>query len=222
MIPASGPVIIRSSPSILLTSVDLPALGRPTMASLSGPRRPRPPAPRLRSRNARARRAGGSPRTGRRSPRHARPTRERLAEAERDRPPAARLRRRGLRPCWRRRSPASSRRAASGAISSSSGVRPSRASIRNRATSASRTAASVCARIRPGRLAGPRPRTRRYPSPGIRARADCASPSRRSRVTPGRSSTSATRLPTRRLNSVDLPTLGRPTMATVGRGMARG
>ena len=42
-----------------------------------------------------------------------------------------------------------------------------------------------------------------------------APPSRRSRVTPGRSSTSARRLPTRRLNSVDLPTFGRPTMATV-------
>src|SRR5690606_40041441 len=38
---------------------------------------------------------------------------------------------------------------------------------------------------------------------------------RRSRVTPGRSSTSASLRPTRRLNSVDLPTLGRPTMATV-------
>src|SRR5204863_3232432 len=40
-------------------------------------------------------------------------------------------------------------------------------------------------------------------------------PSRRSRVTPGRSSTNAKRLPTRRLNRVDLPTFGRPTMATV-------
>src|SRR5690606_10166365 len=47
-----------------------------------------------------------------------------------------------------------------------------------------------------------------------------ASPSRRSRVTPGWSSTSASFLPTRRLNSVDLPTLGRPTMATVGRFLA--
>src|SRR5262249_17400984 len=42
-----------------------------------------------------------------------------------------------------------------------------------------------------------------------------ARPSRRSRVTPGKSSTNARRLPTRRLNSVDLPTFGRPTMATV-------
>src|SRR5262245_32791456 len=42
-----------------------------------------------------------------------------------------------------------------------------------------------------------------------------ATPSRRSRVTPGRSSTKASRLPTSRLNRVDLPTLGRPRMATV-------
>src|SRR5215212_2841909 len=48
-----------------------------------------------------------------------------------------------------------------------------------------------------------------------------ASPSRRSRVTPGRSSTSASFLPTSRLNRVDLPTLGRPTIATMGSGMWR-
>src|SRR6185437_10412483 len=41
-----------------------------------------------------------------------------------------------------------------------------------------------------------------------------ASPMRRSRVTPGWSSTSATRLPISRLNSVLLPTLARPTIAT--------
>jgi hypothetical protein len=39
--------------------------------------------------------------------------------------------------------------------------------------------------------------------------------SRRSRVTPGVSSTSATRRPARRLNKVDFPTFGRPTIATV-------
>ena len=43
-----------------------------------------------------------------------------------------------------------------------------------------------------------------------------ASPKRRSRVVPGVSSTIAIRSPTRRLNSVDLPTLGRPTSATMG------
>src|SRR5262245_9290056 len=44
-----------------------------------------------------------------------------------------------------------------------------------------------------------------------------ASTSLRSRVTPGRSSTMAARRPTIRLSSVDLPTLGRPTMATTDR-----
>src|SRR5262245_55851585 len=43
-----------------------------------------------------------------------------------------------------------------------------------------------------------------------------ASPSRRSRVSPGISDTRAVRLAVRRLNRVDLPTLGRPTMATTG------
>ena len=38
----------------------------------------------------------------------------------------------------------------------------------------------------------------------------------RSRVTPGWSSTMATRLPTVRLTKVDFPTLGRPTTATTG------
>src|SRR5262249_5467441 len=39
---------------------------------------------------------------------------------------------------------------------------------------------------------------------------------RRSRVTPGASSTIARRAPTMRLNSADLPTFGRPTIATTG------
>ena len=38
----------------------------------------------------------------------------------------------------------------------------------------------------------------------------------RSRVTPGVSSTTATRRPTMRLTRVDLPTLGRPTIASTG------
>ena len=95
------------------------------------------------------------------------------------------------------------------------GVRPSRASIMNRMTSACSIAVSVWARMRPASeslSASSSPAVsmivkRRWPS--------AASPSRRSRVTPGRSSTSASFLPTSRLNSVDLPTLGRPMMATV-------
>ena len=44
-----------------------------------------------------------------------------------------------------------------------------------------------------------------------------ATSSRRSRVTPGRSSTIASRVPMMRLTSDDLPTLGRPTTAIRGR-----
>jgi hypothetical protein len=40
----------------------------------------------------------------------------------------------------------------------------------------------------------------------------------RSRVTPGTSWTTAARRPRNRLTSVDLPTLGRPTIATTGSG----
>ncbi len=42
-----------------------------------------------------------------------------------------------------------------------------------------------------------------------------AAPKRLSLVTPGWLSTIAARLPVNRLNNVDLPTLGRPTIATV-------
>ena len=82
--------------------------------------------------------------------------------------------------------------------------------------SAAAIAASVCARMRADRLSGAAACSRPAVSITVKVRSpSCASPSRRSRVTPGRSSTRARRRPTRRLNRVDLPTLGRPTMATV-------
>src|SRR5439155_3394038 len=43
-----------------------------------------------------------------------------------------------------------------------------------------------------------------------------ATPYRRSRVSPGRGSTMALRSPIIRLNRVDFPTFGRPTIATIG------
>jgi len=97
----------------------------------------------------------------------------------------------------------------------SAGIAPERASIMKKMASAWSIAASVCARIRPERLSGA---DSSNPAVSITVNAmspSLASPSRRSRVTPGRSSTNATRRPTRRLNKVDLPTLGRPTMAMV-------
>ena len=81
--PASGPVIIRSSPSIWLTRVDLPALGRPTIASLSGAALVivRPPRLRARALDVRAQRleqiGDAFAMLG--------AERDRIAEAERDR-----------------------------------------------------------------------------------------------------------------------------------------
>src|SRR5262245_32309724 len=97
----------------------------------------------------------------------------------------------------------------------SAGVDPARASIRNITASATAIAAAVCSCMRPVRLWGAAS-SRPAVSMAVKVRSPSrACASRRSRVTPGRSSTSARRLPTRRLNSVDLPTFGRPTMATV-------
>src|SRR5947209_3411043 len=103
----------------------------------------------------------------------------------------------------------------------SAGVAPARASIRNSTASAAEIAASVCSCMRLIRLSGAASSSPAV-SMAVMARSpSCARPSRRSRVTPGTWSTNARRLPTRRLNSVDLPTFGRPTMATV-KLMAKG
>ena len=143
--------------------------------------------------------------------------RDRVAEAEPEGLEDAATRRRGPRPCWRRRSPASPRPGASGRFPrrAASGPRARRPGTMPRPPRAPPPRSA--ARIRPGSVCGsssskPAVSITRNSSPS-----SFASPSRRSRVTPGRSSTSARRLPTSRLNSVDLPTLGRPTMATVGK-----
>ncbi len=95
----------------------------------------------------------------------------------------------------------------------SSGVTPTLASKTNSTASAERIAFSVWARIRPSSVAVS-PASRPAVSMMVnRKSASRAEPSRRSRVTPGRSSTSASFLPVRRLNSVDLPTFGRPIIA---------
>ena len=92
---------------------------------------------------------------------------------------------------------------------------PARASTTKKTALDDAIAASVCACMRPVRVSAAA-----VSSPAVsitvKVRSPSrATPSRRSRVTPGRSSTKASRLPTSRLNRVDLPTFGRPTMATV-------
>ena len=94
-------------------------------------------------------------------------------------------------------------------------IGPARASIRNSTTSAAAIATSVCWRMRSLRVSGGASSRPAVSNTWNSRSPRRAWPSRRSRVTPGVSSTSARRFPTRRLNSVDLPTFGRPTMATV-------
>src|SRR6185295_8911621 len=106
-------------------------------------------------------------------------------------------------------------RRAKSAKARSFGVRPARASITNISASARPIAVSVCSCIRA--VSEPlAPSSRPAVSITVNSRSPRrALPSRRSRVTPGSSSTSARFCPTSRLNSVDVPTLGRPMMAIV-------
>src|SRR5258705_4813631 len=106
-------------------------------------------------------------------------------------------------------------RRAKSAKARSLGVSPARASITNISASASSIAVSVCSCIRA--VSEPLAPSSR-PAVSITGNSRSprrALPSRRSRVTPGSSSTSASFCPTSRLNSVDLPTFGRPMMANV-------
>src|SRR3954452_21163882 len=106
-------------------------------------------------------------------------------------------------------------RRAKSAKARSLGVSPARASITNISASARLIAVSVCSCIRA--VSEPlAPSSRPAVSITVNSRSPRRPlPSRRSRVTPGSSSTSASFCPTSRLNSVDLPTLGRPIMAIV-------
>src|SRR5213079_799890 len=98
----------------------------------------------------------------------------------------------------------------------SSDLTPSSTSTRNSTTSLAATAASTWVRMArlswscaPGTIPPVSTSQNRRPF-------HSAAPKCRSRVTPGLASTIASRPPMSRLNSVDLPTLGRPMMATVG------
>ncbi len=219
VIPASGPVIIRSSPNILLTSVDLPALGRPTIASFSGPENASSSSSPSSSASCFTSTASSNGASD--SNRSASPSPCSALNGTGSPKPSAKD---SYTPAFPADPSALFAISTTGvvelrsqrAISSSSGVIPARESMTKIATSAMSTAACVCWRMRPGKVAAssssnPAVSTIRKSRPSR-----LASPSRRSRVTPGRSSTSAMRLPTSRLNSVDLPTLGRPIIATIG------
>ena len=97
----------------------------------------------------------------------------------------------------------------------SSSVIPTVTSTTNSTTSASKIAFSLCFETFSSRASPPGiqpPVSTRRNSRACHS----ATTSLRSRVTPAFSSTIASRRPTMRLNSVDFPTFGRPTMATRG------
>ena len=101
------------------------------------------------------------------------------------------------------------------ATRASSSVTPTVASTTNSTASASRMAFSLC-RLTLSSSVSP-PAIQPPVSTSVKSRpCQDASTSLRSRVTPGRSSTIASRRPRIRFISVDLPTFGRPTMATTG------
>ena len=96
-------------------------------------------------------------------------------------------------------------------------VTPTCASVVNTTISAISNAASTCASI-----AGCMVLCASSPIPPVSTNTTWLSPneqvvSRRSTVTPGLSPTMALRLPSKRLNKVDFPTFGRPTIAITGR-----
>ena len=149
VIPASGPVIIRSSPSMRLMSVDLPAFGRPTMASFSGASGRSSSSASGISAIARSR-CGSS--ASNRSPMPSPCSADSCTGSPNPSASDSRM------PCSPARPSALLAARITGvddersqrAISSSSGTIPARASNRNSATSAWPIAASVCMRIRPG------------------------------------------------------------------------
>ena len=100
------------------------------------------------------------------------------------------------------------------ATSSSPGLTPARASTTNRTRSASVIASLACAAI--DRVSGEESAMSTPPVSTSKKRCPFHSPtsSLRSRVTPEVSCTTAAREPVRRLTSVDLPTFGKPTIAT--------
>src|SRR5690606_22392602 len=99
-------------------------------------------------------------------------------------------------------------------------VRPSRPSTANRIRSTSLTAASTRCWIG---LSQRSPDHRPPVSSSVNVRSSSATtiPSLTSRVTPGWSATMASCEPTSRLNRADLPTLGRPTIATLAKARPR-
>src|SRR5690554_1374111 len=102
------------------------------------------------------------------------------------------------------------------ATSWSEGVRPARPSTA-RSTRSTPTSAASTLRLMGLSHSSPDQSPPVSSSRKVRPSSVTTCASLTSRVTPGTSATMASRRPTRRLNRLDLPTLGRPTMATLAK-----
>ncbi len=212
VVPATLSTTTRSSPASLLSSEDLPTFGLPTIAIRRGP----PTSSKLCGRRLGQRGENGVEHVARAAAVQ-RGDRVRLPQPEV--PEAVGL---GLGALVVDLVGGEHDRLASDArriltTASSASVIPTVASTTNSTASARLTAISAWARI-----ASARPRASGSQPPvstTVKARPfQLASYETRSRVTPGTSSTTASRRPMIRLTSVDLPTLGRPTTASTGTG----
>ncbi len=214
VVPGMSCTTERSSPTRRLKRVDFPTFGRPTMAIEKMPS----------SASTGSSGSGGnaSTRASSRSPLPRpwiadtgcgvpRPRREKAHVSFSRRSSSALLatRRTGRSLRWRM-----------WATWASSSVMPTLTSTTMRITSASATARSACALTWRASAAAPSPEVGSSQPPvstTVNERPfQSASSILRSRVTPGFSSTIASRRPTNRFTSVDLPTFGRPTTATTG------
>src|SRR3954447_16437349 len=211
VVPATSLTTTRSSLATLFSSEDLPTFGLPTIATRRGP-------------PASASRSGGASGSASRTASSMSPVPRPCIADTGNGSPIPRLHRfiasdsirwsstlfaastTGL-PAFR-----STRTTAS-----SASVMPTVASTTNSTASAALMAISACAATRAAipTASGSQPPV----STTVNSRpAQLASYDTRSRVTPGVSSTTASRRPMMRLTSVDLPTFGRPTIASTGSG----
>src|SRR6266851_3648771 len=212
VVPGTGLTRARSSPSSALSSDDLPTFGRPMMASRSA------------FSSAGGSSSGGGSASSTLSRKSPTPIPCWAETSEGSAKPSSRI------SCAKCRSLGESalfaatttrrrERRRSCAISRSTAVRPCRTSSKSTMTSAWSIATFVCASMAAWDESFALSRSSPAVSTTVNSRPrQSATPYNRSRVRPDCGSTMAFRQPRMRLNRVDLPTLGRPTMATMGRG----
>ena len=216
VVPGTSDTRTRSSPASLFSSVDLPTLGRPTMARRGNGVSASPLDPA--SGNASTRRSRKSPvlrpwraLTGIGSPR---PSAHRWSSVE--------LAASGRRPCWRRTDTGTSLRCSSRATPLSSSVNLG-GGVGHEHHEVGPADGDLGLLPDVGGELFVRARNSQPPVSITRNAFPfhSASNSRRSLVTPACSSTTAALRRRMRLTSVDLPTLGRPTTATTGSRLMR-